>query len=70
VQFNEIQHHTDVIGGIFCALHSDVEWVYRCGIPFAGVRFEYNYIWTSLLQDQNNGNYQSLNLLFQLGVRF
>ena len=70
VQFNEFQHRTDVIGGLFCAIHSDVEWVCRCAIPFAGVRFEYNYIWTSLLQDQNNGNYQSLNLLFQLGVRF
>jgi hypothetical protein len=70
VQFNEIQHHTDVIGGMYAAIHSDVEWPFRCGIPFAGVRLEYNYIWTSLLQSQNDGDFQSLNLLFQLGVRF
>lgn len=70
VQFNEIQHHEHVVGGMYAAIHSDVEWPFRCGIPFAGVRLEYQYIWTSLLQDQNNGNFQSLNLLFQLGVRF
>jgi hypothetical protein len=70
LQFNEFQHHDDVIGGIYAAIHTDVEWIFRCGIPFAGVRFEYSYIWTSLLQDQNKGDYQSLNLLFQVGVRF
>lgn len=70
VNFNEIQHRTDVVGGMYAAIHSDVEYPFRCAIPFAGVRFEYDYIWTSLLQDQNNGNFQSLNLLFQLGVRF
>ncbi len=70
VEFNEIQHHTDVVGGLYAAIHSDVEYPFRCGIAFAGVRFEYNYIWTSLLQDQNDGDFQSLNLLFQLGVRF
>ncbi len=73
VQFNEIQHHTGVVGGMYAAIHSDVEWPFRCGIPFAGIRLEYQYIWTPLLQDQsfqNNGNFQSLNLLFQLGVRF
>lgn len=70
VQFNEIQHHTDVVGGMYGAIHTDVEWPFRCGIGFAGIRFEYNYIWTSLLQDQNDGDFSSLNLLFQLGVRF
>lgn len=70
VQFNEIQHHTGVVGGMYGAIHSDVEYPFRCGIGFAGVRLEYNYIWTSLLQDQNDGDFSSLNLLFQLGVRF
>jgi hypothetical protein len=70
VQFNELQHHTDVVGGIYCAIHTDAEYPWRCGILFGGIRLEYNYIWTSLLQDQNNGDFQSLNLLFQLGARF
>ena len=70
VNFDQIQHHTDIVGGMYAALHSDVEWPFRCGIGVAGVRLEYNYIWTSLLQDQNNGNFSSLNYLLQLGVRF
>lgn len=70
VQFNEIQHHTGVVGGMYIALDSDIEHPFRCGILFAGTRLEYNYIWTHLLQDQNNGNFSSLNLLFQLGIRF
>jgi hypothetical protein len=70
VQFNEIQHHTDVVGGMYAALHTDVEYPFRCGILFGGIRFEYNYIWSSILQDQNDGDFQSLNLLFQLGLRF
>jgi hypothetical protein len=70
VQFNEIQHHTGVVGGMYIALDSDIEHPFRCGILFAGTRLEYNYIWTHLLQDQNNGNFSSLNLLFQIGVRF
>ncbi|GEM_PF-2620128 len=70
VAFNEIQHKTGVVGGVDCAIYSNIEHPFRCGIPFAGVRFEYNYIWTGLLQRQNPGDFQSLNLLFQLGVRF
>lgn len=70
VQFNEIQHHTGVVGGMYIALDSDIEHPFRCGIAFAGTRLEYNYIWTHLLQDQNNGNFSSLNILFQVGVRF
>ena len=26
VNFNEIQHHTDVVGGTYAAVHSDVEY--------------------------------------------
>jgi hypothetical protein len=70
VRFDEIQHHTGVVGGMYAAIDSDLEHPIRCGIFFVGVRFEYNYIWTSLLQDQNNGDFQSLNLLLQTGVRF
>ncbi len=70
IQFNEINHHTDVIGGMYCAIHTDIEYPWRCGVLQAGIRYEYNYIWTDLLQPQNNGDYQSMNLLFQIGARF
>lgn len=70
VQFAQVQHHTDVVGGMYGAIHSDFEYPFRCGIFVAGMRLEYNYIWTSLLQDQNDGDWSSINLLFNLGVRF
>jgi hypothetical protein len=70
VDFDQFQHRTDVVGGLYGALHSDIECPFRCGIAFAGIRVEYNYIWTSLLQDQNDGDFSSINLLLQLGVRF
>jgi hypothetical protein len=70
VQFNEINHHTDVVGGLYCAIHTDVEYPWRCGILQAGIRYEYNYIWNDILQSQNPSDYQSMNLLFQIGARF
>lgn len=70
VQFNEINHHTDTVGGLYCAIHTDVEYPWRCGILQAGIRYEYNYIWNDILQSQNFSDYQSMNLLFQIGVRF
>jgi len=70
VRFDQIQHHTGVVGGMYAAIDSDLEHSFRCGVFFVGMRLEYDYIWTPLLQDQNNGNFQSLNLLFQTGVRF
>ncbi|MHB1425019.1 MAG: hypothetical protein ACYC3I_17740 [Gemmataceae bacterium] len=70
VQFNQINHHTDVVGGMYGALYSDISYPFRCAMPFLGVRLEYNYIWSSILQDQNNGNFSSINLLLQMGVHF
>ncbi|HEY7152319.1 MAG TPA: hypothetical protein VH575_00025 [Gemmataceae bacterium] len=70
VQFNEFQHKTDVVGGVYAAMHTYLEYPWRCGFVFGGVRYEYNYIWTSFLQSQNNADFQSMNLLFQLGARF
>jgi hypothetical protein len=70
VNFDQFQHLTGVVGGMYGAIHSDFEYPFRCGILVAGMRLEYNYIWTSLLQDQNDGDFSSINLLLQLGVRF
>jgi hypothetical protein len=70
INFNEIQHHTDVVGGIFTAIHSDIEVPWNCCIFQAGMRLEYNYIWDDALQAPNPSDYQSINLLFQAGARF
>jgi hypothetical protein len=65
-----LRHGTDTIGGMFGALHSDVEYPFHCAILQAGIRVEYNYIWNDALQAQNPSDYQSINLLFSGGMRF
>jgi hypothetical protein len=70
VDFNEIRHRTDVVGGMFAALYTDLEVPCQCAILQAGFRWEYQYIWGDPLQHQNQGDYQSFNLLATLGVRF
>ncbi len=64
------KHRTDVVGGVFLALHSDFEIPYKCAIFFAGVRSEFAYLWNDLLQSHNNTDVMSINLLFNLGCRF
>jgi hypothetical protein len=70
LEFNEISHRTDVLGGIFLAAHTDFEYPCRCGTILAGMRTEWGYSWTDTLQRQNPGDFQSFALLFNLGVRF
>lgn len=64
------KHRTDVVGGLFVALHSDVEVPYKSVILYAGVRAEFSYIWADLLQSQNNTDLMSINVLLNLGCRF
>jgi hypothetical protein len=71
VRFEDtLQHHTDVVGGIYGAIHTDAEHPWRCGMLQIGVRLEYNYIWNDILQTQNYSDFQSINLWGQIGVRF
>jgi hypothetical protein len=69
MNFDEIQHRTDTVGGIFGAVHTDLEVPYHCAILFGGVRGQYNYIWTDILQ-ATRGDYHSINVLLTLGARF
>ncbi len=66
--FNEIRHRTDVIGGLFVALHSDLE--FPCGgcTFFGGFRAEWGYTWGDILQRASDVS--DVNLLVTLGVRF
>src|SRR5206468_2530031 len=50
VNFNELGHATDVVGGIYAGLHSDVEIPCRWAILQAGLRFEWAYTWSDILQ--------------------
>jgi hypothetical protein len=70
LNLDEIPHRTDVIGGVFVGVYSDVE--IPCGnvLFFGGVRGEWAYTWSDVLQRQNDADIMELNLLFSLGVRF
>jgi hypothetical protein len=69
-QFHEIRHRTDEIGGPYAAIHADLEW--GCGgCTFTtGLRLEYEYVSSDILQNQNSGDVADLSLLLTFGVRF
>jgi hypothetical protein len=67
---NEIRHRVDTVAGVYAAIHSDVE-IPCCSVVFvAGIRGEYSYTWSDILQHQNDSDLQQINLLFTAGVRF
>jgi hypothetical protein len=70
VDFNEIRHLTDTVGGLFTAVYTDIEYPWQCAILQAGIRVEYQFIWGDILQRQNTSDYQSVILMITGGVRF
>lgn len=70
LELNEIRHRTDVIGGLWVALHSDLEVPCGCCIFTVGGRIEWDYTWSDVLQRQNNADVQSIQMLATFGVRF
>lgn len=59
----------DVVGGIFAAVHSDVEWpLGGCKLQ-AGVRIEWDYTWQDLLPPVLT-DVEDVNFLLTIGVRF
>ena len=61
---------SDVFGAYFVALHSDVEFpVTACTWFVAGVRAEWNYLWTNVLAGQQR-DLQDVNLLMNFGWRY
>lgn len=60
----------DTIGSLFGAVHSDLEIPWGCCTLLSGVRAEWNYNWSDVFQAQNDADFQDLNLLLTLGVRF
>ncbi len=64
------KHRTDVVGGVFVALHSDVEVPCGTCILYAGVRAEFSFIAGDFLQPQNNTDLTTINVLLNLGCRF
>jgi hypothetical protein len=70
-EFNEIHHRTDTIAAAYAALHADLEYTCGCCCTFSvGVRAEYSYTWSDILQSLNNSDVQDVTVLLTLGVRF
>jgi len=70
LDLDQLHHRTHVAGGVFIALHTDVEWPCGACIYQAGFRAEWSYTFSEILQDQNNAEVYDVLLMLNLGVRF
>jgi hypothetical protein len=70
LDLNEIKHHTDTFAGTYVGLYADLEIPCCACMIEIGLRGEWAYTWTDLLQTQNNSDLQDLSLLFTIGVRY
>lgn len=67
LQLNEIQHRTDVVGGVFFAVHTDAEIPWGKNLLTTGFRLEWDYTWSHILHE---ADVQDLNIMVTLGVRY
>jgi hypothetical protein len=70
VDLVEIQHKTSTVGGFFVSVHTDIEKPCGCAVFFTGLRMEYGYLWSNILQNQNNTDMQTINATFEVGLRY
>ena len=70
LDLNEIRHFTDTTAGAFFSVHSDMEIPWGTCILQAGIRAEYGYTWSDILQRQNNTDFQDVNIQLSLGLRY
>jgi len=68
LDLHEIRHLTDTIGGVYVAAHTDLEVPCGACIFLAGLRLEWNYTWSDVLQAPSD--VMSFNGLFTIGLRF
>jgi hypothetical protein len=69
----EVGHHSDIIGGMFISLNADVEMPCGCCTFLAGMRAEWGYNFSDILdaqKSQDASDIQDVNILFTVGVRF
>lgn len=69
-QPNEVRHRTGVDGGVYLAAHTDLEIPCGACIFQTGLRLEYGYTWSDILQRHNRTDVQDIMLLWNLGLRF
>lgn len=68
VRLFEIQHRTDVIGGVFTGIYGDMAIPVGAATLLPGLRVEWDYTWSDILQGAND--VMSFNVLFTLGLLF
>jgi hypothetical protein len=68
INFNEFGHVTDVIGAIYAGAHADVEIPWRQCIFQTGVRLEWAYTWSDILQQTSDVS--DISVFFTAGVRW
>jgi hypothetical protein len=69
MQFNEIRHRTDTLGGLYSAVHTDIEipygrWFFSCGL-----RCEWAYTWSDNIL-QRKTDVQEIMTLINFSVRY
>lgn len=69
VEFHEISHHSMINSGLYCAVHTDLEFPCGCCTFVTGLRAEYAYTWSSLLHEFD-ADVQDFNILLNFGVRY
>jgi hypothetical protein len=67
-EYNLIKHRTDVIGGVYGGLYGDVEYPTEWGVCYVGIRWEYGYTWSDILQRASD--IQEINVTLTLGIRY
>jgi hypothetical protein len=70
VDLVEIRHRTSTIGGIFFSVHTDAEIPCGCAIFYTGLRLEYSYIFSDILQGNNNTDLETVNATWTFGLRY
>jgi hypothetical protein len=68
LQLNEFHHRTDTIGGVYAALHTDLEIPCGCCTFYAGIRGEWDYTWSDILQ--TSSDVMGANALITVGLRY
>ena len=67
-RFVQIRHRTDVIGGAFVGGYAGLEIPVGAGFLDVGVRGEFSYIWSDILQVHSDVS--DIGVLFNVGLRF
>jgi hypothetical protein len=67
-EYDILKHRTDVIGGVYGGVHSDVLVPSRWGVLLFGFRTEWAYTWSDILQRASD--IEEVNFMLTLGWRY